>query len=642
MALMKKQEREGNLEGLHLGGSRTALYNFFADDSGVFLKATQMNFKTLQQTINMYEKISGAKLNLEKSTVIPIGMTSTPQWLCTSGCYIAREGEPVRYLGYPIGRRVPGSQLLNYIAGKFEQKLGNWVYRFLTFEGRLIVLRHIIRSIPVYVLSCIALDLQTLKKMEQVCRHFVWGKNIQGRDKIPLLAWEDLQPAKGDGGLDIPSFALQGDTQKLRLILRMVYHPGEDWMIALGELLKWKVDKGRWAASMRHWAVEEILMVNCPGKIQGARTATGLLKIWARARAELEIPRKEFTPQGESRAEVTITIGEQQGWLTAVEAKAIKATLRRHKILTIGQWMDCAAWNDARRPLPWLEQTAVEVGLDLFPTSIPIQSLPWTWKSKKRRGEWFTATTKDCRKLIGSPRRLVDSLNRKWNRAEGNRKWRKRFQRIWKSKLTTKDKLWLWKVLSSGLPMLDRMQKIGHGDGVCARCRSAIETPEHLLWQCKDTADRWKDFRYLTEALPCYIPRAECFIDAVDAAFRGQDQGKIIPFTLITRAAWLDRNRMTYMQQRTWTPVSSTLRFAVEVMNSLRWKLDPTSKAARRLESAENMLKKAASRAGESKSTIENIVQDGEAADEVDRGGEDRDLPSADSGHDDEEEDITR
>ncbi|KAL2620271.1 hypothetical protein R1flu_000476 [Riccia fluitans] len=78
MVLMKKQERDGNLEGLYLAGSKTALYNFFADDSGVFLKASQMNFRTLQQTISMYERISRAKLNLEKSTVIPIGMNFTP------------------------------------------------------------------------------------------------------------------------------------------------------------------------------------------------------------------------------------------------------------------------------------------------------------------------------------------------------------------------------------------------------------------------------------------------------------------------------------------------------------------------------------------------------------------------------------
>ncbi|KAL2623319.1 hypothetical protein R1flu_003524 [Riccia fluitans] len=328
MALMKKQEREGMLEGLHLAGSRTALYNFFADDSGVFLKASYSNFKTLQQTISIYERISGAKLNLEKSTVIPIGLSSSPQWL------------------------------------------------LLTFEGRLVVLKHIIRSIPAHLLSCMAVDPQTLKVMEQTCRHFVWGKNALGTAKIPLLAWEALQPAKSEGGLGIPSFSLQGDAQKLRQPLRLVHHPGEDWMLALEALLRWIVAKGQWAASRRCWEIEEILMAKCPSKIPGARTATGLLRICVRARTRLEILRRNFTPQGESLVEVTISIGEQQGWFTTEEAKAMNATLRKHKIKTIGQWTDWASWNNARQPLLKFEQTTVDVGLDLFPSSVPIQSLP--------------------------------------------------------------------------------------------------------------------------------------------------------------------------------------------------------------------------------------------------------------------------
>ncbi|KAL2644588.1 hypothetical protein R1flu_012175 [Riccia fluitans] len=472
MALMKKQERDGNLEGLHLTGSKTALYNLFVDDSGVFLKASQTNFRNLQQTISMYERISGTKLNLEKSTVIPVGMSSTPQWLKDTGCYIAREGEPIRYLGYPIGWRVPESQLLNFITGKLERKLGNWTYQLLTFEGRIIVLKHVIRSIPAHLLSCMALDPQTLKKMEQTCRRFVWGKNAQGKEKIPLLAWEALQPTKSDGGLDIPSFAVQGEAQKLRQVLRMVHHPGEDWMCALGALLRWKTAKGREAASMRHWDIEEILMANCPSKIQGAKTATGLLKVWVKVRTNLEIQRNDFTPRGETSAEAAIKIGEQQGWLMANDAKTIKATLRRHKIKTIRQWADWASRNNAR-----------------------------------------------------------------------------------------------------------------------------------------DTADRWRDFRFLTEDLSCHIPRTACFIDTVDAAFRGQDPGKQVPFALLTRATWLDRNQVTYAQQRTRTLVSITLKFAVEMLNSLRGKLEPATKAAKKLKIAGELLQIAACRAGESEHAIEPATQ---------------------------------
>ncbi|KAL2607510.1 hypothetical protein R1flu_026083 [Riccia fluitans] len=221
-------------------------------------------------------------------------MVSAPQWLRATGCYIAREGEPIQYLGFPIGWNVPESQLLNFITGKLERKLGNWAYRLLTFEGRLIVLKHI------------------------------------------------------------------GDAQKLRQVLRMVHHPGEDWMLALGALLKWMIVKRQWAVTMRDWEVEEILMAKCPNSISGAKTATGLLKVWAKAKTRLELLRKDFTPQGEMSTEVAIVIGEQQGWFTTVKAKEIKAILRKHKVKMIGQWTDWASWNDARRPLPQREQMTVE------------------------------------------------------------------------------------------------------------------------------------------------------------------------------------------------------------------------------------------------------------------------------------------
>ncbi|KAL2629677.1 hypothetical protein R1flu_014363 [Riccia fluitans] len=428
--------------------------------------------------------IQGAKLYLEKSTVIPVGMISTLQWLKDTGCYIAREGEPIRH-------------------------------------------------------------------GDVLC-----GENAQGKEKIPLLAWEALQPAKSDGGLDIPLFAVQGKAQKLRQVLRMVHHPGEDWMFTLGALLRWKIAKGREAASMRHWDIEEILMANCHSKIQGAKTTTGLLKVWVKVRTNLEIQRNDFTPKGETSAEAAIKIGEQQGWLMANDAKMIKATLRRHKVKTIGQWADWASWNDARRPLPQAEQKAVEVGLEYFPSSTPILSLPWTWKAKKRIGEWFTVTTKECKRLVGISRKTADSLNR------------------------------------------------------------------------KDTTDRWRDFRFLTEDLSCHIPRTACFIDTVDAAFRGQDPGKQVPFALHTRATWLDRNQVTYAQQRACMPVSITLKLAVEMLNSLRRKLEPTTKAAKKLEIMGELLQIVACRAGESEHAIEPATQVTEAVEVADWDEEDQTLHS--------------
>ncbi|KAL3683778.1 hypothetical protein R1sor_001800 [Riccia sorocarpa] len=76
MVLLKGEQAAGRLHGLKLTNSREALYNLYTDDSGVFLQATFENLEALMATIGTYESISGAKLNIEKSIIIPVGLAT--------------------------------------------------------------------------------------------------------------------------------------------------------------------------------------------------------------------------------------------------------------------------------------------------------------------------------------------------------------------------------------------------------------------------------------------------------------------------------------------------------------------------------------------------------------------------------------
>ncbi|KAL2610597.1 hypothetical protein R1flu_029170 [Riccia fluitans] len=106
MTLLKNKEAEHKIQGLQLQGPKHTLHNLFADDSGIMLQATEDIFNELKDSIATYEIISGAKLNISKSTIIPVAMESTPSWLHRTGCYVASEGEIIRYLGVPIGWNV--------------------------------------------------------------------------------------------------------------------------------------------------------------------------------------------------------------------------------------------------------------------------------------------------------------------------------------------------------------------------------------------------------------------------------------------------------------------------------------------------------------------------------------------------------
>ncbi|KAL3681480.1 hypothetical protein R1sor_024436 [Riccia sorocarpa] len=312
--LLQQQEVEGNLQGIKISESKSSLCNLFADDTWVFVKGTHEQFQQLHATIKVYEDISGSRLNVEKSTIIPIAMETLPGWLQNTWCYVAREGEPIRYLGFPTGRKLTEDDIANFILGKVEKMLGNWTYRLLIFKGRIVVLKHILQSIPNHILACVTLTPKSYQKLERLCRKFTLGKFYFGNDKIPLFAWDELQFGRKDGGLGIPTFKLQSEAMRLGQILRMLSDAKKGWMVALGKLLQTTVSMENWPRAMRFWATEEILLARCPTRIAGARTSSGLLTSWTKAAKHLELEKTDMTITGDTNVEVYLTVKTSTKW----------------------------------------------------------------------------------------------------------------------------------------------------------------------------------------------------------------------------------------------------------------------------------------------------------------------------------------
>lgn len=72
----------------------------------MFLETTEDNFVQAREALSLFEVISGARLNMEKSIVVPMDNSPPPDWLATTRCKIAQSGEVVRYLGSPIGVQI--------------------------------------------------------------------------------------------------------------------------------------------------------------------------------------------------------------------------------------------------------------------------------------------------------------------------------------------------------------------------------------------------------------------------------------------------------------------------------------------------------------------------------------------------------
>ncbi|KAL3693523.1 hypothetical protein R1sor_007174 [Riccia sorocarpa] len=91
---------EGRITGLRSEEGRTLVHQLFTDDIGVFIAAKHECLRELNKILDIYELASGAKVNLSKTLVMPLGSSEVPQWVREEGCEIAMAKKRSNTWGY--------------------------------------------------------------------------------------------------------------------------------------------------------------------------------------------------------------------------------------------------------------------------------------------------------------------------------------------------------------------------------------------------------------------------------------------------------------------------------------------------------------------------------------------------------------
>lgn len=176
---------------------------------GVFIPTTKTAFDELRVHLNLYEQASGAKLNLEKSIIVPIALTANPDWLETTGCIIAEDREVIKYLGAPYGSNITSIAVQNFCLDKLCKRIQTYSSQHITFTGRVQIIKQVLLSMPVYHLMYLNLPVSARTKINRLCKDFLWGYSKQGNRKTPLVAWNRLVKLKKHGGLAIKDITTQ-------------------------------------------------------------------------------------------------------------------------------------------------------------------------------------------------------------------------------------------------------------------------------------------------------------------------------------------------------------------------------------------------------------------------------------------------
>jgi len=125
----------------------------FANDTLIIGEKSWRNARSMCAVLLFFEEISRLKVNFNKSMITGVNVTDT--WLAEASLVMnCRRGPiPFVYLGLPIGGDSRKLSFWKPVVDRIVARLSVWNNKVLSSGSRLILLKYVLSSLPIYFLS---------------------------------------------------------------------------------------------------------------------------------------------------------------------------------------------------------------------------------------------------------------------------------------------------------------------------------------------------------------------------------------------------------------------------------------------------------------------------------------------------------
>ncbi|KAL3679123.1 hypothetical protein R1sor_022079 [Riccia sorocarpa] len=568
MELLQKAQVRGQLQGLEAGNGMQVLDALFADDTDLLLHADEENWQKATEIIHKFEVMSGARLNVSKSLVIPIGFKEPPDWLRRTGCKLALEGEVWSYLGCPIGIDLSEEQVMQWMLDRMTKRLSHWTNRLLTWESRTVMARHILMAIPTYALMTLGLTTDGYAELARVCSRFIWGANREGADRKAMIAWKKLCGTRNEGGLGLLGFDIQAKALKLKLVTKILNGDDLDWIYLFRSIVEWKVLDTRCRAQEIGCQAENLLITGRKLDLRSTPTAANLLQGWWEVRKFLKLKQDAPLPDDLKIDQVLHLFPDLRNCSEKLHKTSVKLR-KKADILVVGDITpasitrleeldvkggDMRVTGTMEGPVNYLTWWLRQLGARGHnPTTRLTDPNLWTWRKAGKTFQGWDLLTFQWKQLLGKDLNLHIKLNSVWGLTWDPGRWQLFWQGLWKSELFLRDKTWIWRFMHNGLCVGTRLQKMKVSGGICPWCEEEIESVQHCLLGCGLVNWRWRRLIYLLNYVQPESVSYDNFITFLETALQHQNLRLLMLLLAVahTRIAWRDRCDRVFKRKAT-------------------------------------------------------------------------------------------
>nr|GFB10071.1 RNA-directed DNA polymerase, eukaryota [Tanacetum cinerariifolium] len=169
------------VNGISLNDSFAVSYLFYADDVVFIGEWNNNNIQTLLSVLRCFYLASSIKINLRKSKLIGIGVSSNVVAATASliGCSILTA--PFIYLGVKVGSNMSRITSWDDIISKVSSRLSKWKLKLFSIGSHLSLLKSVLTSILLYHMSIFKVPIGVLNHLGSIPRNFFYG--VDGSDR---------------------------------------------------------------------------------------------------------------------------------------------------------------------------------------------------------------------------------------------------------------------------------------------------------------------------------------------------------------------------------------------------------------------------------------------------------------------------
>ena len=169
----------------------------FANDLFLFCKGDLGSVQAIYNTLCSFHLISGMRINLAKSEIYCAGISPSVTADILNGLGFRMGQLPIRYLGIPLISRKIRNADCKLLIEKITARINHWSSKWLTYAGRVSLIKSVLQSICTFWASVIEIPKGTIQDIERKFRAFLW------RSTGARIAWNTVCLPYKEGGLGV-------------------------------------------------------------------------------------------------------------------------------------------------------------------------------------------------------------------------------------------------------------------------------------------------------------------------------------------------------------------------------------------------------------------------------------------------------